>query len=95
MSALEHALSEARSLGIVLSRNDDRLRVDAPKGSLTTDLRSHLVAHKSELLAIIDAAASDEPFDVCDPNFVEIVLQWRDRVSKPKTVALELPGMSR
>ena len=94
MSALECALSQARSLGIVLTRNADHLRVDAPKGVLTADLRSQLVAQKPELLAIIDAAANEEPFDVRDPNFVEIVLLWRDCVFDPKTVSLELPGMS-
>lgn len=92
MSGLRALLQRVRSLEVVFSRNGDRLHVHAPKDTLTLELRAQFAAHKADLLALIDGG--DEPFDVYDPHFVDIVLLWRDHVSKPKTAALELPGVS-
>lgn len=52
MSAQEIITSISR-LGITLSLNGDRLRVDAPKGVVTNELIRQITDHKSELLAII------------------------------------------
>ncbi len=41
-------LTHLRAAGVVLTASGtDRLRVDATKGVLTTDLRASLVAHKA------------------------------------------------
>jgi hypothetical protein len=48
-------LSELRAKGVeVSSSGDGRLVIDAPKGTITEDLRSSLGAHKAELLAILE-----------------------------------------
>jgi NRPS condensation-like uncharacterized protein len=50
--------------GITLSVDGGDLRISAPKGSLTEDLRTQLKQHKSELLEILStasAAAADTP----------------------------------
>ena len=48
-------LSELRAKGVeVSSSGDGRLVIDAPKGTITEDLRSSLAAHKAELLEILE-----------------------------------------
>jgi TubC N-terminal docking domain/HEAT repeats len=48
-------LSELRAKGVeVSSSGDGRLVIDAPKGTITEDLRSSLAAHKTELLEILE-----------------------------------------
>jgi hypothetical protein len=48
-------LSELRAKGVeVSSSGDGRLVIDAPKGTITEDLRSSLGAHKAELLTILE-----------------------------------------
>jgi hypothetical protein len=47
-------LSELRTKGVQVSASGDgRLVIDAPKGTITEDLRSSLAAHKAELLEIL------------------------------------------
>src|SRR6185503_9034439 len=51
-------------LGIKLALRDDddsRLRVDAPKGALTSSLRDALAAHKSELIAALKSQQTSQP----------------------------------
>src|SRR6185436_18427823 len=51
-------LSELRAKGVeVSSSGDGRLVIDAPKGTITEDLRSALAAHKAELLEILEKKA--------------------------------------
>src|SRR6185436_3873258 len=54
-------LSELRAKGVeVSSSGDGRLVIDAPKGTITEDLRSSLGAHKAELLEILEKQANVE-----------------------------------
>lgn len=46
-------LQEARQRGIVLEAQGGELRYRAPKGSLTSDLRSALAEHKREIIAAL------------------------------------------
>ena len=47
-------LSELREKGVeVKTSGDDRLVIDAPKGTITPELRSALAAHKGELLQLL------------------------------------------
>ena len=55
MTTLE-LLSTLRSRDIEIWADGDRLRYNAPKASLTPDLRKELVAHKSEILALLRQA---------------------------------------
>ena len=49
-------LSQLREKGVeVKTSGDDRLVIDAPKGTITEDLRSALAAHKAELMQILKA----------------------------------------
>lgn len=54
-------LFEAAARGILLSRVEDRLSVDAPAGVLDSDLRAQLVEHKADLLALLADQAGDPP----------------------------------
>src|SRR5437660_11351565 len=56
-------LSQLREKGVeVKTSGDDRLIIDAPKGTITEDLRAALAANKAELLEILKAEqAGDEP----------------------------------
>lgn len=48
-------LSELRAKGVEVSASGDgRLVIDAPKGTITEDLRNSLAAHKAELLEILN-----------------------------------------
>lgn len=46
-------LVELRSRGVLIEPAGDRLKVDAPKGAITKELREALAACKSEVLAIL------------------------------------------
>jgi hypothetical protein len=49
-------LSQLREKGVeVKTSGDDRLVIDAPKGTITEDVRSALAAHKAELIQILKA----------------------------------------
>jgi len=55
-------LTELRAKGVAVSRSgDDRLLVDAPKGTITEDLRKSLAAHKTELLEMLKEPSIVEP----------------------------------
>lgn len=54
-------LSQLREKGVeVKSSGDDRLFVDAPKGSITPELRSALTAHKTEILQILKSTQQEK-----------------------------------
>jgi hypothetical protein len=46
-------IEELRSRGVVVEASGDRLRVDAPKGVVTEELREALAEHKTEVMALI------------------------------------------
>lgn len=49
-------LSQLRQKGVeVKTSGDNRLVVDAPRGTITEELRSALAAHKAEILQILKA----------------------------------------
>ena len=52
MNAAE-LLIELRARGVVIEAAGDRLKVDAPKGVVTPELREALAEHKIEVLALI------------------------------------------
>jgi hypothetical protein len=49
----EQTITELRERGVILSRNGDRLHVDAPKGVVTPELREMLVRYKVDLLDVL------------------------------------------
>ena len=49
----DQLLGELRARGVVLEAAGDRLRVDAPRGAITPELREALTAHKAEVLALL------------------------------------------
>ena len=65
MKATEEFLSHLYSLDIKLRVSDDRLRCNAPKGTLTPALRAELAERKAEIIAFLreadDAAPSISP----------------------------------
>lgn len=46
-------LTDLTSRGVRLWAESDRLKVDAPRGTLTTDDKTMLAEHKAELLALL------------------------------------------
>ena len=54
MSARE-LLVQLREKGVEVKANGDRLVIDAPRGTITPDLREALSANKAELLQILTA----------------------------------------
>jgi hypothetical protein len=54
MTSLE-LLTTLRNLGVMLTPWVDRLRVDAPAGMLTDELRDALRTHKTALLDLVEA----------------------------------------
>jgi hypothetical protein len=57
MTALDVFLGELTTRGIRLSINGDRLRIKAPTGAVTPELRERLAAAKIELIAKLRAEA--------------------------------------
>jgi hypothetical protein len=51
-------LAQLRALDIAVSAAGDRLRINAPKGALTDDLRAAIIARKNALLATLRGGAS-------------------------------------
>ncbi len=56
-------LSYLRSLDIRLSIEEDRLRINAPKGVVTLELRDQIVARKAEILAFLQSTACSSLVD--------------------------------
>ena len=52
-------LRDIAARGVILSANGDRLRIDAPEGVLTTELKAELSRHKRALLARL--SVSEDP----------------------------------
>ncbi|RLC01866.1 MAG: acyl-CoA dehydrogenase [Deltaproteobacteria bacterium] len=58
MKTTEQFLSNLRNLGVNLRTEGNELRCQAPKGALTSDLRTELAERKSEILSFLQKAAS-------------------------------------
>lgn len=52
-------LNELHSRGVTVEAAGDRLRVDAPKGAVTPELREALAERKTEVLALITVTEKD------------------------------------
>ncbi len=62
-------LSELREKGVeVKTSGDDRLIIDAPKGTITPELRSALAEHKAELLQILKTEQQAQPPEPIAPK---------------------------
>ena len=55
MTAVE-LITELRERGVLIETNGERLRIDAPKGTVTPELREALVLHKAEVLVLLDSS---------------------------------------
>ncbi len=53
----DELLTAIHARGVTLAANGDRLKVDAPVGSLTDELRAELKRHKAVLLVQLDKPA--------------------------------------
>src|SRR4051812_44018644 len=76
-------LSQLRAKGVELNASGDgRLVIDAPKGTITEDLRGSLATHKAELLEILQRPAVPAPVPVSEPA----------RVSQPSSQPTSAPS---
>ncbi len=53
--SMAELLVELRSRGVELTAMGERLRIDAPKGVLTPEIRETLARHKAEILALLES----------------------------------------
>ncbi len=84
-------LAQLREKGVeVKTSGEDRLVIDAPRGTITDELRSALAAHKAELLQVLKAEQAESEPVVVDSEIVasplsapSISKQPRAKVSPP------------
>ncbi|MCP4655815.1 MAG: non-ribosomal peptide synthetase, partial [bacterium] len=102
----EELLSRLRRLDVVLWAEDDRLRFNAPRGVLDSELRGELAARKEEILAFlrtarttgvtapaIDAVAREGERGL--PTSFAQERQWFLVELEPDTAAYNLPDAAR
>lgn len=67
---LNSFLQQLKLSNITLVRDGDSLKVQAPKGALTEELRKGLAAYKQELLAMLKGSVADDgvPLPQCIPD---------------------------
>ena len=53
MSAVEMILAEIQKRGIRIEADGDLIRYEAPKGSLTPELREAMARHKADLISLL------------------------------------------
>lgn len=58
-------LTELESQGVKITAEGDRLKIKAPKGTITEKLRQRLTAHKPEIIAALSMAARPELARIC------------------------------
>src|SRR5260370_7785558 len=64
-------LGQLREKGVeVKTSGEDRLVIDAPRGTITDELRSALAAHKAELLQVLKAEQAESEPVVVDSEIV-------------------------
>ena len=56
-------LSHLRTLNVAISANGDKLRLSAPPGAITPELKSELAARKAEILKLLQEASIAAPSD--------------------------------
>ena len=59
MTTTVQFLDRLRNLGVVLTADGDRLRLSAPKNTLTPEIREELTRQKAEILRLLAAGRSD------------------------------------
>ena len=85
-------LDRLRSLGASVSLVGDKLRAEAPAGTLTDDLKAALIEHKAELVRLL-RPAPDLPPPVCDR--CGGALFWQSIAYGPWTCARCYPPQAR
>src|SRR5687768_11810776 len=84
---IESLIQTCTQLGIKLGlagENNDRLKVDAPKGALNESLRNALTARKPELIAFLTAQQADDENGEVETYFperrkVDVEIDFPDR----------------
>jgi len=72
-------LLELKRMGVRLDVNGDRLRVDAPKGTLTPELLERVRACKPDLIRLVTDSDDGGPADADLSQFVKAELDDLDR----------------
>jgi hypothetical protein len=84
MSAQE-LLTQLRAIGVEINASgDDRLVIDAPKGSITPELRAALGEHKAELLQILKTPAAPAQPAVTPPSISSAPIAVAPEVTAPR-----------
>jgi hypothetical protein len=82
MSKAEVILKHLHSLGAIMSVEADRLRIDAPTGVLTPEVKAALIENKSEIIGLLQVFTPPvirEPNgeDPLDYRFDLLTGEWR------------------
>jgi hypothetical protein len=56
----QELITELSKQGVILEAENDGLRIDAPKGVLTSELRQELVEHKQAILTLLSPPPAEE-----------------------------------
>src|ERR1041384_2332052 len=81
-------LTELRSKGVeIKASSEDRLVIDAPKGTITEELRAALSGNKADLLTILKAEQVQEAASVSKPEVQSVRVPERSPL-----VGMESPG---
>ena len=84
----EELVAEAYRLEITLTRNGDKLRVEAPLGALTNELRQALGDHKTEIMARLRLRGDGQPPPLDRPPATEQeIRRWMDHTDNPENFA--------
>ena len=81
----DELVAEANRLGIALTSNGEKLRVEAPTGALTDELRQALGEHKTEILARLRPVGDGQPPPLDRPPVTEQELRRLiDHLAEPE-----------
>src|ERR1051325_5247936 len=86
----QELLTELRTKGVeIKASSEDRLVIDAPKGTITEELRAALSGNKADLLTILKAEQVQQAASVSKPEVQSVRVPERSPL-----VGMESPGTS-
>jgi hypothetical protein len=76
--SVQGLLDNLRQRDVRLEADGELLRVDAPSGTVTEELRDALVEHKSKLLKLLERERDCERRDLKEADRLSMVVRWSE-----------------